>query len=391
MRLGFHYHVPAITRDGAIYMPGFQGCFIDSLATYCEQVVCFLHSPRPDEMSLLDYRIVAQNVSLVDIGPHASVMARTLKSRAHTSALRRSGADLDVLLLRGPSPLLPAMAYASPVPTAFLLVSDYMAGIDDLPQPRWRKEAIRLWSYWNKWNQERVIRHSLTFVNSRSLFAEYKGKVPDLHETRTSTLTKNDFFVRQDTCQAQPVRLLYTGRISVSKGLFDIVEAMGRLVAQGEDLVLDIVGWPNKGEENILEYLKVFAHQHACGERIYYHGYKAVGPELFTYYKRADIFVLASRSSFEGFPRTIWEAMAHSLPVVATRVSSIPAFIEGAAELVEPKDPDGLAKAIFKLLNSPELRQNYILRGMELAKKNTLEVQVGEMVRTIEKWLEETI
>ena len=101
------------------------------------------------------------------------------------------------------------------------------------------------------------------------------------------------------------------------------------------DAYLDIVGWPVPGDP-ILEEVMGQAREMGLEGRVVYHGFKALGEELFAYYKKADIYVIASRSS-EGFPRTIWEAMAHCLPVVATKVGSIPAFIEGAAELVEPE------------------------------------------------------
>ena len=122
-------------------------------------------------------------------------------------------------------------------------------------------------------------------------------------------------------------------------------------------------------------------------DRIFFHGYKPVGPELFAFYKQADIYLIASQSS-EGFPRTIWEAMAHSLPVVATKVGSIPDFISGAAELVNPMVPNELASAISRLIHNPKLRQEYIAKGLALAHQNSLEIQVGEMARVIKTWLE---
>jgi glycosyltransferase involved in cell wall biosynthesis len=129
------------------------------------------------------------------------------------------------------------------------------------------------------------------------------------------------------------------------------------------------------------------AKQEGVKDRVVYHGYKAVGPDLFAYYVAADIYVIASQSCFEGFPRTIWEAMAHSLPVVATRVGSIPDFIEGAAELVEPKNHIALADGILKIIKTPELRKRNIRNGYSLAEKNTLEEQVGEMATHIIDWI----
>lgn len=387
MRLAFHYHVPAVQQNGSIWMPGFQGRFVDSLAQQCSQVTCLLHSPLPPERSIIDYRIVSPNVTLVDIGPHASVPVRLVLSHQSTRRLRDRIEQLDAVLLRGPSPLLPAMARAAGrLPVALLLVADPLAGIDDLPQPRWRKEAIRLFTLWNVWNQQRVAKHSLTFVNSRNLFDQLRSSVPTLVETRTTTLTENDFFVRSDTCASRPYHLLYTGRIVREKGLFDLVEALAILVSAGEDVVLDLVGWP--GEQTILSELHAFAVERGVGERVIYHGYKPVGPELFAYYRSADIYVLASKSS-EGFPRTIWEALAQSVPVVATRVGSIPYFLSGSetAVLVAPKNPGDLARAIQVLLHEPALRQKLIRQGRAVARQNTLEQRTKEMVTSIQAWV----
>ncbi|MCL4439291.1 MAG: hypothetical protein M1609_01475, partial [Firmicutes bacterium] len=110
LRLGFHYHVPALGGDEGICMPGYQGRFIDSLAAHCEQVICFLHSPRPEEKGLMDYRLQSNNVILVDIGPHVSMPRRLLEARRFVRPVRDRRHDLDVLLIRGPSLLLPSIA-----------------------------------------------------------------------------------------------------------------------------------------------------------------------------------------------------------------------------------------------------------------------------------------
>jgi len=385
MKIGFHYHIPAISKGDGIYMPGHLGRFIDSLADYCDQVICFLHTPFPDEIIHMDYRILSGNVRLVDIGPHTNVIELTLKVNKYITIMRRHTSDLDLLLVRGPSPLLPAMVAASPVPTALLLVGDYVAGVNELPQPRWRKEAIRLWSYWNKWGQNRAASHSLTFVNSRVLFDELKGKVPFLHEIRTTTLTRDDFFIRQDTCQARPYRLLYVGRMDRSKGLLQMVEAVSLLTERGEDVILDLVGWPERGDP-ILNEITALANRKNISEKIHYLGSRSLGPDLFECYQHADIFLTVSLAS-EGFPRTIWEAMAHSLPVVATRVGSIPAFVEEAAELVEPRRPLELTEAISRLIHDGERRRHLIRVGQKLAQENTVENRACDMASIIRNYL----
>jgi len=65
----------------------------------------------------------------------------------------------------------------------------------------------------------------------------------------------------------------------------------------------------------------------------------------------ADILVLPSRS--EGFSNAIIEAMASSLPVVATDVGgNAEAVKDGIAGfLAPPEDPDALSAAILRLLS----------------------------------------
>lgn len=383
MRLGFYYHVPALKREGRIYVPGYLGVFLDALARECEQVVAFLHAPCPGEESFLDYPIRAENLIWAELKQRTRAPWRMLFSFRFTRLLQEWKPRLDGMLIRGPSPLLPAMAQtAHPLPVALLLVGDYLAGVDDLPQPGWRKELIRLWAKWYGGLQLKVAQSSLTFVNSAKLFRELQPHVPHLKEVRTTTLTQADFYLREDTCQSPPYHLLYTGRMDRAKGLFEMVEALSLLVERGEDVILDLVGWPQPGDRVVEEILSL-ANERGVGSRVRYHGYQPLGPALFEFYKKADLYLIASKSSFEGFPRTIWEAMAHSLPVIATRVGSIPDFIEGKAVLIPPKSVEDIVYAVGYIIRDSEERRRMIREGLLLARANTLEAQTMNLVNLI--------
>ena len=389
LRLGFHYHIPMFQADdGQLRTPGYIGRFLDSLAAQVDILVCFLHSPREDELPQMDYTLIAPNLEFVNIGVHSSLPQRILNTKQITYHLHQHLERLDILLIRGPSPLLPAMAKAAgDLPIALLLVGDYLAGINDLPQPRWRKEAIRVWSWWNYRQQLRVAKRSLTFVNSHQLYQQLQGKVTDLVETRTTTLSQSDFFEREDTCQREPYNLLYTGRMDRAKGLFEMVEAVDWLTSNGYDVILDLVGWPQKGDQ-IVEELLEDASRRGIIDRVMYHGFKSVGEELFSFYKNSDIYLIASRSS-EGFPRTIWEAMAHSLPVIASRVGSIPHYLDDTndAILIAPRQASEIADAVVKIINDPDLRQHLIANAVRKAKANTLERRSKELISEIKIWL----
>ena len=388
LRLGFHYHIPAARGPrGQILTPGYQGRFIDALAERCLRMDLFLHEGRPIETGM-DYSLQADNVTWVSLGAACSVPSRVRRSRQIRVLVRHHRDAMDALLIRGPSPLLPAVAAgARGVPTALLLVGDQLAGVDDLPQPVWRKKLIWLFWRWNTYGQDRVARKSLVFVNSSVLYDSYQDRTARLLRAQTTTLTADDFFEREDTCRGRPIRLLYTGRYSLEKGLLDIVAAVSELSRCGEDVVLDLVGWAEQ-RSTFLADLQATAKELGVGTRVQEHGFKAVGPELFAFYRAADIYVLASRSS-EGFPRTLWEAMAHSLPVVTTNVGSIPHYLNDGqhAILVEPRNATQLAGAVRRLIKSQSLRQRLISEGRGLVQGNTVERRAQEMVIAIERFV----
>jgi glycosyltransferase involved in cell wall biosynthesis len=70
----------------------------------------------------------------------------------------------------------------------------------------------------------------------------------------------------------------------------------------------------------------------------------------------ADIFALSS--DVEGLPLALLEAMAAGLPVVATAVGSVPAYVDGGAGLiVPPRQVDDLTAALLAMVGDAGLRQ----------------------------------
>lgn len=97
----------------------------------------------------------------------------------------------------------------------------------------------------------------------------------------------------------------------------------------------------------------------------------------------ADIFVLPSRS--EGFSNAIIEAMAASLPVVATDVGgNAEAVLEGVSGLIVPSDnPAALAAAIARLLADPLQAKAMGAAGKALAaEKFTVEAMMQQITST---------
>jgi len=352
-------------------------------------VRCFLHEPDPGEVC--DYPVSLPNVEWVRLPIRSSGPHRLLPGGGLCRRIRRQSRDLNAFLIRGPTSLLPRLASAvRPLPVALLLVGDRLAGSAGAGQPFWRRPLVKLFGKLYNIAQTRAATRALTFVNSRPLLMKYSGVLPDLIETRTTTLSARDFFHREDTCEGRPIRLLYAGRYAAEKGLLNLVAALRLLVTSGLDVHLEMAGWEQPGSD-AMRRVRGAVSAGGLTERFMDHGARRLGPELWTVYRGADVFVLASRSDFEGFPRALWEAMAHSLPVVATAVGGIPGVLRDGvhAVLVQPRDPTALARGIRQVVEDGELRRRMIAGGRKLAESNTLEQLTGELVAAIERFVAE--
>jgi glycosyltransferase involved in cell wall biosynthesis len=192
---------------------------------------------------------------------------------------------------------------------------------------------------------------------------------PDLHEqclaagvrAERCTLIENgidvvEFSRRRTADEAKrtegfpPGRLLIgaVGRLSAEKGFDVLIRAVDRLVRDGLDVGLVILG---EGKEQ--PALEALAAQLGLQERVRLAGYCADPRPL---YEVMDIFALSSLR--EGLPNVLLEALSMELPVVATRIAGVPRLVrpEENGLLVEPGSVDGLAAALACLVQDTGLR-----------------------------------
>lgn len=75
-------------------------------------------------------------------------------------------------------------------------------------------------------------------------------------------------------------------------------------------------------------------------------------------YQACDIFCLPSRTYVvkEGLPVSLMEAMASERPLISTRHAGIPELVPDI--LIEENDSEGLANAIARLADNPEMRKS---------------------------------
>ncbi|MHB8617995.1 MAG: glycosyltransferase family 4 protein [Chloroflexota bacterium] len=153
----------------------------------------------------------------------------------------------------------------------------------------------------------------------------------------------------------EPGRIVSVGRLVPKKGFADLLRALELLAAEGRDFRCDIYGGGPLHDE-----LEDQVRRAGLQARVGLHGPR-MQDDILHAYRRAALFVLApvvtADGDRDGIPNVLVEAMACEVPVVSTRISGIPELVQDGQEgmLVDPHDPRGLAAAIRRLLDQPEL------------------------------------
>ncbi|MBP3271943.1 MAG: glycosyltransferase family 4 protein [Ruminococcus sp.] len=179
------------------------------------------------------------------------------------------------------------------------------------------------------------------FENSgdRNVFVN-KTKIPInktyvLHGAGVNTQT----YAYQAYPSNDKIRFLFIGRIMKEKGIEELFEAGQRLVREGFQCHLDVVG---PCEENYKAKLE------ECEKSgwLKYHGFQS---DVKPYIKDCDCFVLPSYH--EGMANTNLECASSGRPIITSNIPGCKeAVVEGSGFLCEPKDANSLYEAMKKMI-----------------------------------------
>jgi glycosyltransferase involved in cell wall biosynthesis len=140
----------------------------------------------------------------------------------------------------------------------------------------------------------------------------------------------------------------YIGRLSEEKGCEYFLRAAREVLTRCPDTVFALFG-----DGPLQNRLELLARTLGVNRQVFFCGARS---DMARVYASLDLVVLPSLD--EGMPLAVLEAMASGIPVVATRVGSIPAIIESRKTglLVQPGQASELRDAIVMLLGQPQLR-----------------------------------
>lgn len=196
--------------------------------------------------------------------------------------------------------------------------------------------------------------------------------------------------------QGPQIHVLFVGRLERRKGIHVLLEALPGIMERFPNLVLDIVGKDVGNEQGIL-YGDSFRNAHTGKpwlRRVLFHG--AVEDDvLWKLYRRCDIFV--APSLYESFGLIYMEAMRYGKPVVGCHTGGVPEVVTDGVDgfVVPPDDAPALADAIAKLVDSPQLREEFGRAGRDkllhrinsaILAKNMAQLYCDVIDRTREKY-----
>jgi len=205
----------------------------------------------------------------------------------------------------------------------------------------------------------------------RNLSLKYKiassDKVVTIHNgveiQKDVDLSKKDF--------NYPLKIIFVGRLAEPKDPLLLLGAYNSLSGgDKEKSEILIIGEGEKRKE-----LEDFIFKNKLDDKVKLLG-ELEREEVFEVLKNSDIFVLPSK--WEGFPRSVLEAMSCGLPVIASNVGGIKEAVDNCGILVKRGDKEGIKNAFEKLLKNPPLIREMGEKAREKAKEEfSLEKMIG--------------
>lgn len=160
-----------------------------------------------------------------------------------------------------------------------------------------------------------------------------------------------------------PVEFLFTGRFVKTKGVFDIIEAVGilakthsfrvKMVGNGPDLQEALISVRSRKLERFISFVG-----------------QADQMQINEYLTNAHVFILPTYHP-EGTPNSIIEAMACGKPIISTNVGAIKESVMDAINgfIIEPRNPKMLAYRMKNYVESGELVRQHSFNSLKVARK----------------------
>jgi len=209
---------------------------------------------------------------------------------------------------------------------------------------------------------------------------DYRSRFPQLHHFCIPYHCElAPFFeIRRDPNVHRPITFFFCGQMIERKGVDLLLLAFDRLIANGMDARLLLVG----REAELPTFMNLVSP--ATRSRVQYEGFQA--PEcLPAYFSRSDVFVLPSRH--DGWGVVVNQALATGVPIITSdAVGAGLDYVESGINGLRVKagDVDALYDAMQTLARNPEFARIWGVKSREMARSLTPESGADKWVQVLE-------
>ena len=227
--------------------------------------------------------------------------------------------------------------------------------------------ADRVFSRWQIKLPDHLIANSELSVNRAVAFGVGPQRI-DCVRNVVNVSQRNGSVSRRD--EKDSVTVLFVGRLSREKRPEWFIELASELRARRTDMKKH---FRIAGDGPLRPELERMVRDRGLCEVVHFLGEQRDMSET---YADADLLVLTSR--YEGTPNVLLEAMAHGLPVVATKVGGVPEIVtDKCGVLVDPHSLPDMVEAVRRLSDEPQTRKEMGKAGQAYVEKNHSQSSLG--------------
>lgn len=188
---------------------------------------------------------------------------------------------------------------------------------------------------------------------SQEELAAYRNFAPGLQLEvipNAIELSADPLWKKTPSNQDKSLKLVYVGRLAMSKGIFEIIEALRIMRNHGKNIQLVFAG---TGPEEVR--LRARVNDFDLKDNVHFAG-AIFGAHKDKIWEEADLFVFPTYH-WEGLPYALLESMSARTPPVVSPVGAIPDVMEDGVHgvFVPSRSPEALAEAIERLDNDRAL------------------------------------
>jgi glycosyltransferase involved in cell wall biosynthesis len=355
MRLAVYCDYSYRLDGGELYAELPFGLFAQELAPHCERLVFVGRlDERPGRFPFRMRGAGFVPLPSYTSGAHLREVVKAIP--ASVSRFWRALDDLDTVWILGPNPPQALLFAVLTLLRRRRLVLGVRQNLPELIRHRHpnrrlvQSAASALEAAWRT-----LARFVPVVVVGPDLARRYR-RARSVHVTYVSLLTDGDITAPADDRRrydGTELRMLAVGRLDAEKNPLLLAEVLALAVRSDPRWQLHICGEGTETDALLAELERL-----GVSERATLHGYVPIDDGLWDHYRQSHVLLHISLT--EGVPQVLLEAFAARLPVVATAVGGVPAFLEGCGLLVGIGDAPDAAGAVARLTTDAELRERLL-------------------------------